>query len=39
MSGIAQTLEADFGAIPGQLRFEEDESVAVEFMIDAAINR
>jgi copper(I)-binding protein len=36
MSGITATLEADMGAIPGQLMFENQGAVEIEFMIDAA---
>ena len=36
MSGITTTLEADMGAIPGQLLFEHQGSVDIEFMIDPA---
>lgn len=35
MSGISQSLEADMGAVPGQLLFEKQGAVSIEFMIDA----
>lgn len=36
MSGITTSLEADMGAIPGQLLFEHQGAVGIQFMIDAA---
>lgn len=36
MSGITTPLEADFGAVAGQLLFERQGAVDIEFMIDAA---
>ena len=36
MSGITTSLEADMGVIPGQLIFENQGTVDIEFMIDAA---
>jgi periplasmic copper chaperone A len=36
MSGITTTLEADMGAVRGQLLFEHQGVVEIEFMIDAA---
>ena len=36
MSGITATLEADVGAIPGKLRFENHGPVDIEFLIDEA---
>ena len=36
MSGITMPLEADFGAVAGQLLFERQGAVDIEFMIDAA---
>ncbi len=35
MSGITGTLEADMGAVTGQLLFEKAGQIPVEFMIDA----
>ena len=36
ISGITQTLEADMGVVPGQLLFENQGAVPIEFMIDEA---
>ena len=36
MSGINMAFEADMGAIPGQLLFQNHGPVGIEFMIDAA---
>lgn len=36
MSGITMSLEADMGAVPGQLLFEHQGKVDIEFMIDPA---
>lgn len=36
LSGITMPLEADMGAVAGQLLFEKQGAVDIEFMIDAA---
>ena len=36
MSGITARLEADMGAVAGELVFEDAAPVAIEFMIDEA---
>ncbi len=36
MSGITMHLEADMGAVPGQLLFERRGAVDIEFMIDSS---